>query len=338
VWKPETRLIDDPSAVMFGRAMLRSLWRDQLDVVHSHGFTSAALAGFPSRMLGIPHVATIHDVVTEALEARLGRTGRMGLALALQQATVVHAVGKDAAANLTDKLLSERYSRCRLRTIRNGVDLAQFSNVCPRALRSAFNLADDVFILGFLGRFMAPKGFRTLIDAACLLRDERTPRTFRILAVGDGGFVREDRAEVTRRGLDSTFIFQSPVEDVAPTLAALDCLVMPSRWEAFGLLAAEALCLGVPLIASDCIGLREVVANTPARIFQAGNASDLAKAIRTEMADPSGSRARAFVGEAQRRFDVRDTARKVDQLFDEVLERSGRYKPGYAGSGQGASK
>lgn len=45
---------------------------------------------------------------------------------------------------------------------------------------------------------------------------------------------------------------------------------MPSRWVAFGLLAVEALCAGTPLIASDCIGLREVVEDTPAVVVPPG--------------------------------------------------------------------
>jgi glycosyltransferase involved in cell wall biosynthesis len=109
------------------------------------------------------------------------------------------------------------------------------------------------------------------------------------------------------------------VENPAPTLAALDCLAIPSVWEAFGLLAAEALCLGVPVIASDCVGLREVVADSAARVFRTGDANELAQAIRQEMIDPSGARARGFAPVAQRSFDIRRSATQLDQLFGEVL-------------------
>ena len=49
------------------------------------------------------------------------------------------------------------------------------------------------------------------------------------------------------------------VEDIRPMLWAADLLVMPSRWEGFGLAAAEAMAAGLPVVASRAEGLREVV-------------------------------------------------------------------------------
>jgi glycosyltransferase involved in cell wall biosynthesis len=319
-WSPEAMLVGKQGAAAFGANALRAIATGRLDVIHSHGFTSAGIAAIPARLARIPHIATIHDVITEALERRLGKLGLLALRTAVQQATLVQAVGRDAGANLVNKLLSAKFAKSRLRIVRNGIALDQFSDVRPRSLRAELGLTNDVFVIGFLGRFMAQKGFRTLIHAALKLRESGTPRPFRIVAIGDGGYIREDRAYVTAKSLDSYFTFMPPVEDAAPTLAALDCLVMPSRWEAFSVLACEALCLGVPLVASDCIGLREAVEDTPARVFAAGDADGLARAILEEMNRPSGEKARQFVNEARRRFDVRETAWRIDALFDEVLD------------------
>jgi len=51
-----------------------------------------------------------------------------------------------------------------------------------------------------------------------------------------------------------------------------------SVWEASGLLAMEAMVCGVPLIATDCVGLRETVSRSPARVATSGNPESLAKA------------------------------------------------------------
>ena len=292
----------------------------KVDLVHSHGFTSAALAALPARLVRVPHVATIHDVVTPELEKRLGQHGRFALGRALQLATVVQAVGEDAGENLRQKLLTRGFADRRLKVVRNGIDLAQFTDVQPRGLRAELGVGDDTFIVGFMGRFMAQKGFRTLIDAVDLMRRRSQARGLRVVAVGDGGFIREDRAEVERRALQPYFSFLPPVENAAPTMAALDCLVMPSRWEAYSVLAGEALSLGVPLIASDCIGLREAVVDTPARMFPAGDAEELATAIEQEMQDPSRRRCMDFVAEARQRFDVQNAAVAMDAIFSGLLD------------------
>jgi glycosyltransferase involved in cell wall biosynthesis len=324
--EPVARLVAEPDALRFGKAVLRCISQDKLDIVHSHGFTSAALSAVPARLFRVPHVATMHDVFTDALATQFGRVGTKALGLALRQAQIVQAVGNDQAANLREKLLSESYAEHRLRVIKNGIDIDQFLDVDPRPLRSEFAIDGNAFIVGFLGLFMAQKGFRTLIEAVRLLRDEGSPRPVKVFAVGDGGYIREDQARVRELDLDSRFIFHPMVENPASTLAGLDCLAMPSAWEAFGLLAAEALCLGVPVIASDCVGLREVVADSAARVFRAGDANELAQAIRQEMIDPSGARARGFAPVAQRSFDIRRSATQLDQLFGEVL--AAKCRPG----------
>src|SRR6185503_12814399 len=95
-------------------------------------------------------------------------------------------------------------------------------------------------------------------------------------------------------------------------------VVMPSLWEAAGLLAMEALAVGTPLLASDCIGLREVVADTPARIAKAGDAAAWAEALRAAIDDPGREAARGFAPRARRRFDAEASARRTAALLREI--------------------
>ena len=60
----------------------------------------------------------------------------------------------------------------------------------------------------------------------------------------------------------------------------IDCLVVPSRSESFGLSAVEAQALGIPVIASNIKGLNEVVLDKKTGLlFESGNEKDLAKKI-----------------------------------------------------------
>jgi glycosyltransferase involved in cell wall biosynthesis len=65
-----------------------------------------------------------------------------------------------------------------------------------------------------------------------------------------------------------------------PVMRRADVIVLPSRWEGFGLVAAEAAALGVPFVGSDVGGLSEVCSLLGHRTFTAGDDEGLAEAIR----------------------------------------------------------
>jgi glycosyltransferase involved in cell wall biosynthesis len=101
---------------------------------------------------------------------------------------------------------------------------------------------------------------------------------------------------------------------------------MPSLWEAYGLIAAEALLVGCPVIASDCIGLREVTRDTPALTVRLKDAKSLADAMRRYMDNTEMIRRETemYLPTAMERYDSRKTAAQLDALFDEAMKRRGR--------------
>jgi glycosyltransferase involved in cell wall biosynthesis len=116
------------------------------------------------------------------------------------------------------------------------------------------------------------------------------------------------------------FTFLPFQQDVKAIYHDVDVVVMPSIWEASGLLAMEAMCSGTPLIASDCIGLRETVADTPAIVFPSQNVVALAEAIKVARDSDLKECFRKFMHRAQERYDVRKTALAVERLFESVVK------------------
>lgn len=102
-------------------------------------------------------------------------------------------------------------------------------------------------------------------------------------------------------------------------MKALDVVVMPMLWEACPLLPMEVLICGTPLIASDCIGLREVVADTPAWAVPQGDAVALAKALREVAVDDRRAEFAAYMPKAMSRFDVARTRAQLAALYVELL-------------------
>jgi glycosyltransferase involved in cell wall biosynthesis len=303
------------------------LFREKYDLLHSHGFTAGALSVLGNLLSGIPHVMTSHDVFrNDQFEGARGRLKKKVLAMLFSKIDIIQSVSRDAQENLAAFLPSLKKTKTRLVTIENGIYIPSFIRE-PRPkgetdLRGQLGIAPDQVLFGFLGRFMEQKGFVYLIDAVGRLSLDRDfAGRFVVASVNDGGYLKEYRTLIERKGLTQYFRFHGFVSDVRAVMSELDALVMPSLWEAYGLLAAEALVMGCPVICSDCIGLREVIRQTPAITARQASADSLADALRRFMmhADSIRGETLDFVPVARERYDVTKTVRKLDMLFTATL-------------------
>lgn len=308
----------------------REIRDGRFDVVHSQGTTAAVSGAISARWYGVPHVVTLHETFrAEQFAGALGEIKRRLLARFLGLAEAIVVVGEDARKNLFEFIPLTPEAARRVEIIRNGVavdTLFQESKSSRPGLRARWNIADDVVLFGFMGRFMPEKGFDVLLEAVHLLKQASAdlPK-FLIVAANEGAFVREYRQRIVEAGLEPLFAFAGLQPTAAGMLQELDAVVMPSRREACGLVAMEAIVLGCPLIASDCIGLREVTAGTPAFLSVAGDPSSLAEAMRAFLNRRSEARtsAEAFAPEARDTFDSVHTARSLAALFERTLANSG---------------
>jgi len=308
------------------RSTVQRLLREhRFDLIHSQGLTAGVEAVLANLGYGVPHVITSHDVIRPAEFPGLrGWLKLRVLGQVVSRAHALVAVSHDARQNHLRYLPALACGSCRVVTILNGVDATRFGNHRPPqdpSLRKRLGVPGDVYLLGFLGRFMEQKGFLLLVDALeKLVAAGQSPRV-RLLAVGSGDYVREYREEITRRpGLAGCITLADHTPDVTPILREIDLLVMPSLWEACPLLPMEAMCAGTPVLGSDCIGLREVLFGSPSRMVPAGDAAALARGISHAREAPWKDKAAEYAPLACRRFDVRCGAGQLLALFDQLLK------------------
>jgi glycosyltransferase involved in cell wall biosynthesis len=106
-----------------------------------------------------------------------------------------------------------------------------------------------------VGRLIPKKGYATAMEALGALQDFDWEWTL----VGEG----EERESLgllaQEKGIADRVHFVGFVENPRPFYESADFFLMPSRWEGFGLVAAEAMASGVPVLASDVPGLAEIV-------------------------------------------------------------------------------
>ena len=100
-----------------------------------------------------------------------------------------------------------------------------------------------------------------------------------VVTFGWGGYIREDFALIEQKGLSDYFRQLPGTNDMPAAIRGVDLVVMPSRWEACPLLPMEVLSTGTPIVGTACVGLREVLESTPAKVVAVDDTEALASAI-----------------------------------------------------------
>jgi len=308
---------NDPSALMFSLSVFRELFFGNYDFVHSHGFTSAVCVTFPSIIFRKKNFITSHDVLNfSQFNGLKGILRKCILNISLKNSYLIHSVSYDAQQNLLTFFPRLNSEKCLV--IPNGIDSNRFYEAKP-SKNYKINFEREVFLIGFFGRFMNQKGFCYLVDAIeILINSTKIKRTPLVLAYGWGGFVEREIRQIKSRGLDNYFEFMPFESNIASAVKSLDVVAMPSLWEACGLLAMETLVCGVPLIASNCIGLREVVKDTPTVMVEMKSAESLADAIRKLMEKDFKNEFEKFSKIAASRFEVTNRAKELLKIYEEM--------------------
>lgn len=320
----------ESSNLAFVRQVRRAHQTGNYDLIHSHGFSAGLLTEI-SRALRrrTPHLMTAHDVFLESQFQGTGnRIRRWLMARLFGSMTGIHAVTEDAADNF--RAFFPNLPPSRIHGILHGVDTDYFRDGTPRNLREEFGIASDTPIIGFFGRFMNQKGFRLLVDAMAEIRKQgRLNPLPHVITFGWGAFIREDYDYLRERGLGDLFQQVEKTNDMAAALKGVDVVAMPSRWEACGLLAMEAMAAGVPIVGSDCVGLREILAGSPAQTIRTGDSQSLRDALIWELQDLPSRRMAfdAYQPEAVTRFAITRPAVALKSLYQDLIPATDRDKP-----------
>jgi len=314
----------ETNKLLFLRQLRSIAQKEPFDLIHSHGFSAGMLSELSRTGLVLPHLMTGHDVFMPVqFSGFSGRLRHWFMARLFRRMTGIHTISEDARRNLIAFFPS--VSTARVHCILNGVDTHYFRDSVPKALKEKIGLTDEVPLIGFFGRFMSLKGFRLLVDAMERIVNDRLLGTVpHVATFGWNGFIREDYIYLREKGLGDYFHQFEQTREIGGMLKAVDLVAIPSLSETCPLLAMEALAAGVPIVGSDCIGLREVLAGSPARPFRSGDATSLMEAIVTEIKQIV-ERKRTFMdyqSQAVERFAIDNSACALAALYAE-LSKSG---------------
>ncbi|QIG79550.1 glycosyltransferase [Stakelama tenebrarum] len=293
-----------PRALMdFTLAARRAIRRERPDIVHLHGTFAGTFVRLSYRLWPAPRPPIVYCSHGWAFNMRVSQRKR-----------ALYARTERMLAGLADRILCisrfELESACKRGIARDRLTLVYngIADQPPHAPTAPRDATEPEVRLVFVGRDDDQKGFDTLCAAMARIADAPV----RLDAIGPD---RSDRQSpnIVRHGWLTR-------ETVAAFLAEADAMVVPSRWEGFGLVAAEAMRQGLAVIASDVDALPELVEEgVTGRLFPADDPARLAEILRELDRETLARMGRAGRERFLRDFTADRMNAQIDGIYAQLL-------------------
>ena len=289
-------------------------------IVHSHG-KGAGLYSRPLKLLcpGIKVVHTFHGIYVEKYGWLLKAVYLLGEKILKRLTDAFVCVSQSEFENAMELGIAERM---RAHVINNGVDTAVF---CPhdidrKSYRSAWGLEDKTFVIGCVARFDVDKGHEYLIPAFRLFHNSHPAA--KLILVGDGPEKEKMEKLVAESGLAEQVVFTGLRQDVPDLLQMFNLFVSASLKEGMPYTLIEAMASGVPVVATNVIGNKDVVTDGKTGLLVEPRSSEalregmerlyqhreLMQAIRENGPE-----------EVKRNYSVDTSERELFRLYDQLL-------------------
>jgi len=270
------------------RDLTRVIRRERPDVIHCHLGTMNLYGCLAARLGGRPAIAHVHGVPHDLDRPRRRWVQRQAWRAAHRVVVVsdyvrgmVHQMGVPAR---------------KIATIPNGVRLDAFQT--PRrsnGLKQALGIAETRPVVAVISRLEPEKGLDLALD--CFEKMRQQLRSAVLVIAGDGSQRRSLEEQAARLRLNGSVRFLGQVNSTAKVLGIADVVLVPARWEAFSLVAVEAMAASLPVIAWDQQGPQEIVVDgETGRLVPAFDVSAMADAIVDVLSDGVTARAMGRAG------------------------------------------
>ena len=243
--------------------VFRLLRQVRPDILHTHNPKPGIIGRIAGRLARVPRVVNTQHGLYAQPDDRWQRRWPVYAAERVAAAfSHVELVQNEEDVQTLVKVL--RVPAGKVRLLGNGIDLDRFdpSAVAPgtrERLRAEWGIAADGVVCGVVGRLVREKGIVEILEAARMLRAQGSPARFVIIGPGDPGKADAiDLAMIERAKADGV-VFTGERTDLPECYSAMDVFVMASWREGFPRSAMEAAAMGLPTVATNIRGCRQVV-------------------------------------------------------------------------------
>lgn len=297
------------------------------DIVHAHNPKPGVYGRIGARVAGVPHVVnTVHGLYAQPGDAWTRRAAVYSL-----ERLAATCSDAELVQNPEDVTVLRRLgiSAEKLHVLGNGIDLDRFDpaarGLSRQKVRAQLNIEPEEVVVGLVGRLVAEKGYREVFAAAAELR-ERQPN-IHFLVVGPADTDKTDaispqELECASNAYGVTFLGMR--DDVEDLYLAMDLYVLASHREGFPRSAMEAAAMGLPIVATNIRGCRQVVDDgRTGLLVPVRDPTALARAVEALAVDPDRRRemGQAARTKAVSEFDDRRQIETTLRVYETLLRR-----------------
>ncbi|MGE5575040.1 MAG: glycosyltransferase family 4 protein [Ignavibacteria bacterium] len=292
-------------------------------IVHAHGhpyLTSLAAAKL-AKLCGKPFVLTQHNTFIEYNNVfdhveRLNdlTVGKQNLNSA-DKIIAISSATKEYVLRLGAK-------PSKVKVIYNGVDLERFRPTTAKReeMRKKLGIPQNAIVVLTVRRLVYKNGVDTLIDAATAVVKKNLRIIF--LVVGKGPDMESVRLQVTQLGIEANFRLTGFVSDenLPSYYNAADLFVLPSKsGEGLPLVALEAMACGLPVVATDVGGIREILMKDYGKLVPPNQPELLANAVLDFAAVDFSSRKGELRTMVEKRFSWDTNVERLAEIYEELI-------------------
>lgn len=287
----------------------------KIEILHCQGMNCVLMAGLAK--IQHPHLVvlnTVHDVgnYPSYSNAEIFISNRiLSMTVAISE-------------SVRKEILQRHVRSDRVVTIHNAIDTDRFHYVKRHHTGSSFRIVN-------VARFYPKKKGQDTLCRAMESLLERFPNLVCIFAgapaKGQEEAYKVLQKSIEARGLASHFQFLGNVDDVPALLASADLFVLPSNYEGFGISLIEAMASGLPCVASDLQGPREIMTGAEEAgvhagvLVPAGDSDALASAIASVLTSYDSYSGREISDYTRETYSMRAFVDAHEKLYASLLKR-----------------
>ncbi|HYO25413.1 MAG TPA: glycosyltransferase [Lacipirellulaceae bacterium] len=298
------------------------------DVIHSHHpflLGDAALRYAWARRLPLAFTHhTLYEQYTHYVPLDSAALKRVAVQMAVEYCNLcTHVI---APSESLAALLAERGVTAPVTVIPTGIDLDFYSSGDRRRFLAEHQIPEDALVIGHVGRLAGEKNLAFLARAVRQYLARHADAVF--VVVGDG-----NECEAFRQALLSDtesrqvhLVGKRTGSALADAYASMDVFVFSSQSETQGMVLAEAMAAGAPVVALDGPGVRDVVARDNGRLLPADSTEDqFSQALEELTSDPRRLRRLCKTAQASvQEFSIANCADRLERLYEQLAAASPR--------------
>ena len=292
-------------------------------IVHAHGhpYLTSLTAAKLSKLCSKPFILTQHNTFID-YNSVFDQIERLN-DLTVGKQNLNDADKIIAISNATkDYVLRLGAKPSKVKVIYNGVDLERFRPIAEKReeMRKKLGIPQNAIVVLTVRRLVYKNGVDTLIDTANIVV-KKNPRIV-FLVVGKGPDIESVKLQVAQLGIEPNFRLTGFVsdEDLPSYYNVADLFVLPSKsGEGLPLVALEAMACGLPVVATDVGGIREILMKDYGKLVKPNQPELLAKTVLDFATVDLSSRRGEIRAMVEKRFSWDANVERLVETYEELI-------------------